>query len=227
VPDEAEQGQVVDRVRVGPTLREVEPLLRRQRPDGGRLRLAVQHGAHETPGVDAVDGLGDGSEGAGETQPVGDDGRQFDGGGGDEPDAPPVLEVALCQRCRARPDAVGHLLVVDLLAECDDVGDPLAGHEGEGRFAAALQVGRVLAAQPQPHLARGEADEVTPGEQVAGGHAPREVVDRRADHDRVVDVEEGGRRSGQRVLGGRDGIAVGGQHRASLGGPDHQTGVRR
>jgi hypothetical protein len=47
-------------------------------------------------------------------------------------------------------------------------------------------------AQPKRHLLPAEGQEVTPGEEVASGQAAGEVVDRRALHHRVVDVEERG-----------------------------------
>ena len=70
-PTSDEHRQVVDRVGVGRAVREVEPLARGERAHRGGLGLAVQHLADQPPGVDAVLGLGDGAERAGELEPVG------------------------------------------------------------------------------------------------------------------------------------------------------------
>ena len=55
-------------------------------------------------------------------EPARDDQRQLDGRGGDQPDPLAGVEVHLGQRAGARPDPVGHQLVVDLLAELDELG---------------------------------------------------------------------------------------------------------
>ena len=156
-----------------------------------RLGLAVQDVADQVAGVEPVGRLGDGAERAGQVQPPGDDRGQLDRRRGHQPDPLAGVEVLLGQGERARPDPVGHLLVVDLLAERDDLGDVLAGDERERGLAGAVQVAVRLAAQPQPHLREREPGQVVPGEEVARGQALGEVEDRRADHHRVVDVEEG------------------------------------
>ena len=56
--------------------------------------------------------------------------------------------------------------------------------------------GALPAADPELHLLPGEVGQVAAGEELAGGQPAGEVVDRRAQHHRVVDVEE---RAGGRV----------------------------
>ena len=182
---------------------EVETLAGGEPAHRGGLRLAVQHVADEMPGVHAVLGLGDRAEGAGERQPVGQDAGELDRRRGHQPDPLSGVHVQPGQGVRARPDLARHLLVVDLLAQRDELLDLLAGDEGQRRLARGGHVPGVLPAEPQPGLPGGEAHEVAPGEEVAGRQALREVEDRRADHHRVVDVEErGGGRIGWDGEGG-------------------------
>ena len=71
--------------------------------------------------------------------------------------------------------------------------------EGQRRLPRLGHVTAVLAGQqPEPELAHAEPDQVAGGEVLAGGEAAGEVVDRRALHHRVVDVEEAGRAGVQR-----------------------------
>ena len=121
----------------------------------------------------------------------------------------PGVEMHLRQRPGARPDPVGHQLVVDLLAERDELVDRPARDERQRGVAVRrpMPVG-LPAADPELDLLPGEAEQIGGGEELPGGQAPREVEDRRADHHRVVDVEERGGR-----LVGRDrqrGLDLGG-----------------
>src|SRR5690606_24781798 len=112
-------------------------------------------------------------------------------------------EVAVHQSPGALPDPVGHGLVVDLLAQGDQVGDLVSGHERQGRLACGVDVVAAFrAADPEDHLPPAEAEGVAGGEQVARGQAAGEVVDRRAAHERVVHVEEGGGAGGVGALVG-------------------------
>ncbi len=113
---------------------------RRSRPSAAaralhrvRLGRAVQDLADQPAGVVAVDALGDRAQRAGQPQPAGDDQRQLDRGGGDQPDPLPGVEVHLGQRPGAGPDPVGHQLVVDLLAERRELGDRTAGRRTTAR----------------------------------------------------------------------------------------------
>ena len=126
----------------------------------------------------------------------------------------PAAQMALGEFPRALPDPVGHRVVVDLLAERDDVSDLVPGHEGQRGLPGGVDVVGVLgAAQPERHLAPGHPGQVPGPEHLAGGEAAGEVVDRGAAHHRVVDVEERpGRRIGHRrrllhVGGRRGGLA--------------------
>jgi hypothetical protein len=110
--------------------------------------------------------------------------------------------VHLRERAGAGPDAVGHELVVDVLAERDDLLDVAAGDERERGVSMAGDVG-LAAADPELELFPREADEVGRGEELARRQATGEVEDRRAHHHRVVDVEErGGGEVGLRRLRG-------------------------
>jgi hypothetical protein len=160
-----------------------------------RLGRAVQQLADEAAGEDAVLALGDRAQGAGEAQAARDDARQLQGRGGDEPDPLAGVEVHLGEGAGALPDAVGHQLVVDLLAQLDELGDGLTGDEGQGLLAVGADVlGRALAAEPELQLLPDEPAHVRAGEEVPGGQAAGEVEDRRAHHHGVVDVEERRRR---------------------------------
>ena len=160
-------------------------------PDRLRLCLAVQQAADQVPGVLASHGLRHGAERASEPEPSGHDVGEFDRRGGDQPDALAGRQMALGEFPRALPDAVGHRIVVDFLAERDDVGNPVPGDERQRRFPGRLDVAGFLgAAQPEGHLAPGHLGQVTGAEQLAGREAAGEVVDRGAAHQRVVDVEE-------------------------------------
>ena len=78
----------------------------------------------------------------------------------------PASQVALRERPGAAPDAVGHDLVVDLLAEPDHVVDLRARHERERCLAGHRDVlGVLVAAQPEHRLADGELEQVGGGEQ--------------------------------------------------------------
>ena len=151
--DEREQRQVVDRVGIGRAPRQVEPLARGQRAHRVGLRLAVQHRADQVAGVDAVAGLGDGAERAGQVRAR--DAMIVASSTGvavTSQTATAGVEVLLGQRVGARPDLVGHLLVVDLLAEGDDLVDLLAGDERQralaGRSAGRAMTRRAPAAGP-------------------------------------------------------------------------------
>ena len=118
----------------------------------------------------------------------------------DQPDPLARLQVTLRQLAAALPDPVGHGLVVDLLAQRDDVADLVPGDEGECGFPGGIDVLGVLrAADPEVDLLPGHLREIPRAEHLAGGQPAGEVVDRRAPHEGVVHVEERpGRRVGNR-----------------------------
>ena len=155
-------------------------------------------------------------ERAGQPEPAGDQRGELGRRRGDQPDPLAGVEVQLRERAGAGPDPPGHQLVVDLLAEAHDLVDLVAGDEGERGLLGLLHVGRVLdALDAEGDLLPGELREVAPGEEVARGQPTGEVVDRRALHHRVVDVEERrGRRVGRHDQAGFD---LGGSGRRRAG----------
>ena len=122
--------------------RQVETLLLGEREDRLGLGRPVQRLADQPAGVDAVLDLGDRAERAGQPEPAGDQRRELGRGRGDQPDPLAGVEVQLGERPGARPDAVGHQLVVDLLAESDDLLDGVTGDEAERRLLGLLHVRR-------------------------------------------------------------------------------------
>jgi hypothetical protein len=105
--------------------------------------------------------------------------------------------VTLRQLAGALPDPVGHVLVVDLLGQGHDVAHLVPGHERERGFPGRIDMPGVLrAADPEVDLLPGHVREIPRPEHLAGSQPPREVIDRRAAHQRVVHVEE---RAGRRV----------------------------
>jgi hypothetical protein len=184
----------------------------------------VQRLADQPAGVLAADDLGDRAQRAGQPEPAGDDRGQLDRGGGDQPDPLAGVEVQLGQRLGAGPDPLGHQLVVDLLAQPDDLVHVLAGHERQcGLPGREHPLGRFLAADPELHLLPGEVEDVPGRDEVAGGQPAGEVVDRRPGDDRVVDVEERtGGRVGRHLEGALDlrrgGRRGAGQHGAGVPG---------
>ncbi len=157
-----------------------------------------------TPGRD----LADRSERAGEAEPPGDDSRQLDRCGGDEPHALACVEVLLGQRASTRVDAFRHPLVVDLFAEADDLGDFAAGDEGErGLLDVPHPIGVLQPSDPVGHVLPAELQQLPGLEEVARGKPAGEVEDGRSHHHGVVHIEEGSRgRVGWRLgrgLGGR------------------------
>lgn len=124
---------------------------------------------------------------------AGDDRGGLHRGRGDQPDALPGVEVGLGEGPGAGPDAVGHVLVVDLLADGHQLGDPVPLDDGQGAVAGVLHVFRVLdARQSEPGLLPGEPGQLAALEELPLVQATAEVEDRRALHDGVVQVEEGG-----------------------------------
>src|SRR5947199_10728539 len=98
----------------------------------------------------------------------------------------------LSQRPGAGPDLGRHRLVVDLLTKRNDIADLLACDEGERGVAGVVHVRPGLAPSTQFRLTNRKGTQIPPGEELAGRQYLREVVDRRTDHHRVVDVEERG-----------------------------------
>ena len=144
------------------------------------------------------------------------------GRGGDQPDPLAGVEVHLGQRPGAGPDPVGHQLVVDLLAELDDVGDRAAGDERQRVLAAASRGRGPPCRRPGTSAAASRSRagrEVVKNLRAASPRAKWKID--APQHHRVVDVEErgGGRdRSGAAsagpLLGGHGG------RRSGLAGPD-------
>ncbi len=200
VADQLEHRQVIGRVAVGAGPGQVESLAVGQRPDRRGLGLAVQQAADQPAGVDAVGGLGDRAERAGEAEPPGQDLGELDRRRRHQPDPLPGLQVLLGQLPGALPDAVGHGVVVDLLAQPDDVVNPVARDERQRGLPGGVDVVGVLGApQPERQLAPGQPGQVARAEHLAGRQAAGEMIDRGAAHQRVVDVEEGrGGRIGHR-----------------------------
>ncbi len=212
--DQVQHGQVIGGVAVGGAPRQVQSLARGERLDGRRLRRAVQQSTYQTAGVLAVHRLGNGAECAGQAQAAGDDAGQLDGGGGHQPDPLARLEVALGEFAGTFPDPVGHGLVVDLLAQGDDVGHLVPGHEGERGFPGGIDVTGVLRApDPEVDLLPGHLRENAGAEHLAGRQPTREVVDRCTTHQGVVYVEERAGR-GIRDRGGLVHRCRGGRRRA-------------
>ena len=76
----------------------------------------------------------------------------------------PACRCSLGQLPGAFPDPVGHRVVVDLLAERDDVVHPVAGDERQRRLAGGVDMVGVLGApQPEGELAPGQPDQVRAG----------------------------------------------------------------
>ncbi len=191
--DQGQHRDVVVRIAVGRAAFQVQALGGRERAYRLGLRRAVQGFADQPARVDAVDRLGDGAQGAGEAEAPGDDRGGLHRGGGDQPDPLARVEVGLRQGAGAGPDAVGHVLVVDLLADGHQLGDAVALDDGQGAVAGVLHVLRVLdAGQPEPGLLPGEPGQFAALEELALVQAAAEVEDRGALHHGVVEVEEGG-----------------------------------
>lgn len=153
----------------------------------------MQRLADQLAGVHAVDGLGDRAQGAGQAEAAGDHLGDLHGRGRDEPDLLAGVEVGLGQGAGARPDALGHVLVVDLLADDRQFGDAVALDDGERGVLGFLHVLGVLGAgQPEPRLLPGESGQVAGLEELPLVQAAAEVEERGALHDGVVEVEERG-----------------------------------
>ena len=174
-----------------------------ERAHGVRLGRPVQDLADQPAGVHAVDALRDRAQRAGEPEPARDDRRQLDGGGGDQPDPLPGVEVHLGERAGARPDPVGHQLVVDLLAERGELVDRPARDERQRGVAVPRR--RRVSRPPTRNLiccqAKPSRSDVVKNLRAARPRAKWKIE--APDHHRVVDVEErGGGEVGERGLGG-------------------------
>ncbi len=60
------------------------------------------------------------------------------GGGRDEPDPLPGVQMTLREVPGAFPDAIGHCLVVDFLAQRHDLGDGVPRYERERRLTRGV-----------------------------------------------------------------------------------------
>src|SRR5699024_3863479 len=161
------------------------------------LGPAVQQVPIESARVDPVDGLGLGAQRPGQPQPTLDDLCQLHRGGGDEPNGSSHVQVSLNQRAGTFPDTVGHALVVDLLAEFDEIVDVVPGQQGQRGVAGGVEViGPFNAVDSEDRVPTLNPHQVSSGEQVACGQLTGEVVDRRTPHEGVVDVEESCSRPG-------------------------------
>ena len=129
---------------------------------------------------------------------------QLDRGRGHQPHPLPGVEVLLRERPGARPDAVGHQLVVDLAAGLHDLVDRPPRDERQRVLPDGPDVvGAALAAgDAELGLLPDEPGHVAGREVLAGGQAAGEPEQRGAHHHRVVHVEERGR-GGVRGDGGR------------------------
>lgn len=126
-------------------------------------------------------------------KPAGDDRGGLDGRGRHQPDLLAGVEVRLGEGAGAGPDAVGHVLVVDLLADGHQLGDAVALDDGQRAVAGVLHVLGVLdPGQPEPGLLPGEPGEFTALEELPFVEAAAEVEERGALHHGVVEIEEGG-----------------------------------
>ena len=103
----------------------------------------------------------------GQPEPPGDHVGHLDRGGGHQPDPLAGVQVQPGQRMRARPDLVGDDLVVDLFADRGELGDRVAGDEGQGRLADLVQVLQVLAERDEPGLLPSHPADVAAGEELA------------------------------------------------------------
>ncbi len=152
----------------------------------------MQRLADQAAGVEAVDGLGDGAEGAGQAEAPGDGLGDLHRGRRHQPHLLAGVEVGLGQGAGSAPDAAGDVLVVDVVADHPKFLDAVALHDGQGGVAGLLHVGGVLdAGQPEVGLLPGEPQQVAGVEKSPLVEAPAEVEQGRALHDRVVQVEEG------------------------------------
>ena len=155
------------------------------------LAGAVQDVADEPTGELAVDTLGDGAECTGEAQMVGDGLRQLHRSRGDEPYLLAGVEMALRQSPCARPDLVGDVLVVDLLAESGELGRLATRDERQRLFATLRDVlGVLLARDAELGLRPREVEDVGVREVLARSESACKVHDRRSLDQGVVDVEE-------------------------------------
>jgi hypothetical protein len=106
------------------------------------------------------------------------------------------------QSVRAGPDLVGQRLGEDLVTDGPKFRDAVPCDEPQGaRLDHREQVG-ALAERHEPGLLPGEARDVPAGEELATVEPTREVEQRGAPHDRVVQVEE---RSRHPIGGSRQG----------------------
>ena len=122
-----------------------------------------------------------------------DGGRELVGRGGDQPDLLAGVEVHLREFAGARPDLVGDDLVVDLLAQRDQLLDGAALDEGERLAPAGGDVVAVfLAEQLELGLGVDESEHVAIGEVAASGQPAAEVHRRGPLHQGVIHVEECG-----------------------------------
>ena len=191
VADQAEHRQVVGRVAVRGAAGQVQALALGQRGHRGRLGLAMQQSADQPAGVHTVHRLSHRAQRPGQPEPLRDDRGQFHRRRGDQPHPLPGAQMAEGQLAGARPDPVGHGLVEDLLAQADDVGHLVPGHERERGLPGRVDVIRALrAAEPEVHLAPGHPGQVAGAEQFARGQPAGEVVNGRATDQRVVHIEE-------------------------------------
>jgi hypothetical protein len=164
--------------------------------------------------------LGDRAQSAGEAEPAGDDVRDLDRRGRDQPHPLAAVEVLLGDGPGAGPDPLGHVLVEDLLADLFELGDLVPGDERQrGRPRLGDVLGVLDTGDAEVHLLPDGAEDVAGREELAAMQAAREVEDGRTLHDRVVDVEERRRRHiglrSEGVLdlgGGRCGLS--GEHRS-------------
>src|ERR1022692_3358011 len=138
--DQVEQRQVVRRIAVRTAARQVQPFALGQGLHGGCLRLTVQQAADQPACVDTVLGLGDGAKRAGEAEPAGQDARQLDWGGGHQPHTLARVKMSLGQLPGAFPDPVGHRVVIDLLAEREDISDLVPCHKRQRGLPRGVDV---------------------------------------------------------------------------------------
>ncbi|BAC17242.1 hypothetical protein [Corynebacterium efficiens YS-314] len=136
--------QVIDGIGVGGTARKIEFLNGGQRRHRVTLTRTVEDVTDESPGEDPVPDLRDGADGTGEPEALGEDLRQLDGGGADQPHLVARSQVHIRQLAGAGPGLVEHGPVHDLLTQFHQFLHGTTPDELQGLFTALCHIVGIL-----------------------------------------------------------------------------------